>query len=89
MSQKKVNQRLCDAIYRRDHIREVKGRDPEIEEMGMFGYLFLERTMDNYERYIKNIEFNGVKDTMVVKNYFFTSKPIFTSYDDFLNEPIK
>lgn len=84
---KKALCRLKDAIYRRDHIRKVKGRDPDIKEMGMFGCLFLERTSNNYERYIKNIEFNGIKDTQIVKNYFFNSSPVFSSFDEFLKEP--
>ena len=84
---RKVNRRLKDAIYRRDHIRKVKGRDPEIKEMGMFGYLFLERTTENYERYIKEIEFNGIKDTVIVKNFFFSSTPYYSSFEEFLKEP--
>lgn len=83
----RVCRRLKDAIYRRDHIRSVKGRDPEIKEMEMFGYLFLERTADNYERYIKDIEFNGIKDNPVVKDFFFQSSPAFSSFEEFLKEP--
>lgn len=83
--QKKVKQRLVDAFYRRDHIRETKEREPSIKEMGMFGYLFLERTEDNYNKYIRDIEINGVKDSEIVKNYFFSSEPKFLSFEDFLN----
>lgn len=82
--QKKTKQRLADAYYRRDHIRKTKGREPSIEEMGMFGYLYLERTEDNYNNYIRDIEFNGVKDSNIVRSYFFSSKPQFPSFEDFL-----
>ena len=82
---KKVQRRLADACYRRDHIIASKGRNPSIKEMGMFGYLFLERTIENYDTYIKDIEFNGIKDTPIVKKYFFSSQPMFTSFQEFLN----
>lgn len=82
--QKKLQNRLQDAFSRCDHIRKVKGRNPEIHEMGMFSYLFLERTIENYERFIKNIEFNGIKDNPVVKSFFFSSKPIFPTFEEFL-----
>lgn len=81
---KKERQRLADAYYRRDHIRKTKGREPNIKEMGMFGYLFLDRTEENYNKYIREIEFNGVKDAGVVKSYFFSSKPYFPSFEHFL-----
>lgn len=82
---KKVKKRLDEACYRRDHIRESKGRDPLISEMGMFGYLFLERTQKNYDAYFKDMEFNGVKDAPIVRHYFFSSEPKFSSFEEFLN----
>lgn len=81
---KKCKNRIEDAIYRRDHLRTTKGRDPYIEEMGMFAYLFLERTEYNYIKYIRDIEFNGQKDTKIVRDYFFSSNPVFSSFEDFL-----
>lgn len=83
--QKKAKKRLADACSRRDHIIKVKGRIPSVKEMGMFGYLFLERTEENYNKYIKDIEFNGVKDAPIVRSFFFTSQPLFPSYEEFLN----
>ena len=82
--EKKCKTRIEDAVYRRDHIRTTKGRDPYIKEMGMFGYLFLERTEDNYIKYIRDIEFNGQKDAKIVRDFFFSSKPVFSSFEDFL-----
>ena len=83
---KKEQRRLADAFYRRDHIRKTKGREPNIKEMGMFGYLFLERTEDNYIKYIRDIEFNGQKDAKIVRDFFFSSKPLFSSFEDFLTK---
>lgn len=85
---KKERFRLADAYYRRDHIRKTKGRDPNIKEMGMFSYLFLDRTEENYNKYIRDIEFNGVRDSSLVKSYFFSSKPFFSSFEHFLNAKI-
>lgn len=83
--QKRVKNRVSDAIYRRDHLRQTKQRDPLINEMGMFCYLFLERTLENYNLYVKDLEFNGIKDSDIVREYFFNSKPFFSSYEEFLN----
>ena len=84
--EKRKNNRLKDAYYRRDHIRKVKGRDPYINEMGYFGYLFLERTEDNYNKYFRDLEHNGIKDSPIVRNFFFSSKPMFSSFDEFLSK---
>lgn len=81
---KKVEKRLEDAFYRRNHIIRTKGRTPNIEEMGFFGFIFLERTEDNYRKYIKPLEFNGIKDCSLVKEHFFKTKPLMT-FDEFLN----
>ena len=75
---------IDDAVYRRDHIRKTQKRNPNIEEMGFFSFLFLERSEINYNKYIKDIEFNGVKDCPPVKYHFFNTKPMM-SFDDFLN----
>lgn len=84
--EKKEKVKIKDAFYRRDHVRQVKGRDPEISEMGWFGYLFLERTEDNYNKYFKGLEHNGIKDSPIMRNYFFSSKPEYSSFEEFLND---
>lgn len=81
---KRKETRATDAIYRREHIKKVKGRNPTIEEMGMFGFLFLERTEEMYEKYIKNIIFNGLKASPKVKENFFSTVPLFSSFEEFL-----
>lgn len=83
--QKKKNNRLKEALYRRDFIREKMQRNPSISEMGLFCFLFLERTEGNYERYVKNVEFNGIKEHKRLKHHFFSSVPTFNSYEEFLS----
>ena len=82
--ERRKRRRIEEAMFRRDHIRDIFHRDPTIKEMGVFGFLFLERSKDNYERYIKGIEFNGVKDHVGLNKLFFESTPCFTDFDEFL-----
>ena len=82
--EKRKKRYLSDAYFRCNHIREKKHRNPTINEMGWFAFLFLKRTEDNYEEYIKGLEFNGIKDCELVKNRFFNTEPIFNSYETFL-----
>lgn len=83
--QKRVMNKIEAAIYRRDLILEKKHRAPTIKEMGMFAFLFLARTEENYEEYIRDIQFNGIRDCSVVRALFFESQPFFPSFEDFLN----
>lgn len=84
--EKRKKRRIQDALYRRDFIREKKHRAPTIEEMGLFSVLFLERSEENYNRYIQDVEFNGIKSHPRLKDYFFSTVPLYSSYKDFLNE---
>lgn len=83
---KRVNSRITDAIYRRDHIRSHFNREARIEDMGLFAYLFLERTEINYDKHIKEIEFNGVKDCGSLRSFFYNTKPVFKSFEEFLQQ---
>ena len=56
-----------------------------IDDYGWFMLEFLPRTEENYERYIKKMEFNGVKNSSLIRNYFFSSKPIWDGWEDFIN----
>lgn len=76
--------RLKEAQYRRDIIRERYNREPSIKEMGLFCFLFLERTDDNYKKYVKKVEFNGICDNVALKEHFFSTKPLYMTFDDFL-----
>ena len=52
--------------------------------MGLFSFLFLERSEENYEKYIKNVEFNGVKNQQKLRKTFFDTNPLLCSYEQFL-----
>lgn len=82
--EKKAQLKLQSAIYRREHIRKTKGREPSIKEMGAFSLFFLERSKENYEQYIKPIEFNGIVGDEKLKRYFFETVPQFSTFEDFL-----
>lgn len=76
--------RVSDAVYRRDHIKTKLHRDPTIAEMGLFALLFLERTEQNFAQYIEKIEFNGRKNNPLVRDYFFSTIPMYNSFKEFL-----
>ena len=83
MLKKKINSRIEDAYYRYSVVRNNKG-NVTISDMGMFSYLFLERTEDNYNAYLRDIEFNGIKENDVIKEYFFKTKPVFDGFEKFV-----
>lgn len=87
--EKKNKNKFNDAVYRRDFIREKYSRDPMIEEMGFFAMLFLQRSEENYKKFIKPLEFNGIKGTENIRNIFFSRKPLFSSFEDFLSYKAK
>lgn len=76
--------RIAEAVNRREHIKTTYHRNPTIEEMGFFAFLFLQRTEKNY-LYIQNYDFNGIKNNKRIKELFFSTIPLFESFDDFLN----
>jgi len=83
--EKRKSKKIEEAIYRRNHIIKTYGRRPSIEEMGWFGFLFLERSQENYDLYIKKLEYNGQTDCELIKELFFKSEPHFNSFEDFLS----
>lgn len=85
MYKRRINDRIKDAVYRRNHIRKVDNREASISDMGMFAYLFLERTEVNYDKYIKKLEMNGIKDNPTLRIFFFNSTPVFSSFEEFLS----
>lgn len=82
--EKRVSKRVKEAFYRQNIVRERSNREPTIGEMGLFCFLFLERTDNNYCKYVKDLEFNGIKDNSLLKEKFFCSKPLFDSFEKFL-----
>ena len=84
--QKRLVRQVSDAIYRRNHIREKYGRNPTEKEMGYFGFLFLERTEENFSKYLADLEFNGIKDDPSIRALFFAIDPKYKSFEEFLNQ---
>ena len=82
MLDKKIGNRVKDAYYRYGVVLEHKGK-VSISDMGMFSVLYLERTEENYDDYLRNIEFNGIKDNKIIREYFFQTKPIFNGFKEF------
>lgn len=83
--ERKFNNRIKEAIKRREHIRTEKKRNPTIAEMGWFGFLFIERTKEAYDKYFKSLDFNGIVDNPLVRNHFFKTQPLYSSFEEFLN----
>lgn len=82
---RKADLKVESAVLRRDHVRSIYQRDPSISEMGLFAVLFLERNNDNYEKYIKEVEINGIKNHEKLKEFFFSTQPLFKDFNSFLN----
>lgn len=82
--EKRKRKQIEDAKFRRDFVKSKKGT-VSISDMEFFSLLFLERTNENYELYLKNLQFNGIKNNKKIKDYFFNSKPIYQNFQEFLN----
>ena len=80
---KKKKNELGDAIKRYKKLKDMQS--VTIENMGFFSFLFLKRNEENYLKYIKKLEFNGIKDSNEIKDYFYNTKPEFNSFSDFIN----
>jgi len=77
---KKLKQNLLEnAKYEARVFYRKHNRMPKIEETGHFMIIFLERTQENVEKYIKKLSFKG-DDKKEVINTFFNTKPIFNGY---------
>lgn len=83
--QKRKERQIEEALYRRNVIREKFHRDPTIKEMGLFVFLFLKRTEENYNLYLSEVEFNGKKNHSDLKKMFFSTQPRFSTFEDFLS----
>lgn len=80
---------IDSAKYRARIVYSNKGRIPTIEEMGFFSYLFLPRTTENFNKYLRNLEFNGITNDNLIEDLFFNSEPKYNSYDEFLKDTFK
>lgn len=84
--QKRKEREISDALFRRDHIRQSKGREANIADMGWFAFLFLERTEEMYDTYLSKLEFNGIQNDPTLRTLFFATKPKFSSFEEFLRQ---
>lgn len=83
---KRKEREISAALFRRDHIRQSKGREANIADMGWFAFLFLERTEEMYDKYVRNLEFNGISNDPTLRTLFFATKPKFSSFEEFLRQ---
>lgn len=80
--EKRKKLQLKDAKYRKDHLMKKNG-SVSIKDTGYFAYLFLERTQENYQKYIAHLEHNGIKNSLENKKLFFNSNPLM-SFEEFI-----
>lgn len=66
------------------HFKQVRGRIPSAGESGGFPSVYLERTEENWNRYFTSY-LSHDNDTNDVKAAFFGTKPVFSSYEEFIN----
>lgn len=70
----------------RDVFVDSHGREMTIEECAFFGFYFLQRTEENYAKYIARLPFNAERtNSEQVKFCFFNSEPLFESYKDYIS----
>lgn len=82
-NEKRKESYLDDAKRNVQHFIKVNGRKPAICELHGFGFLFVERTEENWKKYYT--EYLAVdNDTEDVKRAFFETKPDFESFDAFM-----
>ncbi|MFQ6862914.1 MAG: acyltransferase [Beduini sp.] len=82
--QKREKQRLQEAFKKIGFYKYKYNRNPTIKEMNFFSFLWLKRTKENYEQYIKPLKYNGISNHPKIKNIFFNSKPEYESFESLL-----
>ena len=80
--EKTKNNLLENAIYEAKVFYRKNHRLPNIEESGHFMIIFLERTKENVENYIKKLSFKGDNINEVIDT-FMNTKPIFNGYEEY------
>lgn len=55
-------------------------------KMGYLSYCYLKRSEENYNNFIKNIEFNGISDRSEIKEHFMNGQPVYEGYDEFVKD---
>lgn len=82
---KKKEDNLSKSLQIRKNILERRSSYC-MEDWGYFMFLFLPRTEENYNKYIKQLEYNGKRNSSVVRDHFFSTTPMWSDYESFLNE---
>lgn len=82
--EKKKRTRIDDCIKRAKTLQDHSTLTQE--NMEFFGLMFLERTEDNYDKYIRKLSFNGIIEDIGIRNYFFKTRPFWDGWNDFLNK---
>lgn len=81
---KRKAEEIASIKYRLDILEK---RDSySINDFGWFMLYFLPRTEYNYDTYIRKLEFNGIKNSEKMKEYFFSTVPMWNGYDELLKE---
>ena len=75
---------LENAEYEVEVFFSKNNRLPNIEEMGYFMTIFLERTQENVEKFIAKLPFERGDNKKEVMNDFLNSEPIFNSYNEYI-----
>lgn len=76
---------ISEAINQAVLFKKIYSRYPSIEEMGAFFPLYLSRDDNEIEKNNINLNLSGDNYEEIYSN-FMNSKPLFNSYDEFLNE---
>lgn len=83
IEKKKRNE--IEAIRLRKEVLDKRG-SYKMADFDWFMLYFLPRTEENYEKYIKSLMFNGVRDAPIIRKYFFRTPPLWDNYESFLKE---
>lgn len=74
-----------ESAFKQYEFMKHKNSAVEIKSMKWFAALFLERTEENYNKYLSDLKINGVADSKKAREFFFKSVPIFNGFDEFIN----
>lgn len=89
--QKRKMKELESPFYRYQIINEHINKDELNEDMvtsrmEYLSYCYLKHSEENYNNFIKNIEFNGICDRPEIKEHFINGHPVYEGYEGFVKE---
>ena len=76
---------LNNAKLHAKRIQYIKGRQPNINELGYYSWIFLDKNNENKEKFFDNLPFYGSCKSEALSNYM-TLKNKYNSFDDFLSD---